>query len=250
MHVVLHKYAALHKSLRTRYRCSGIVQRKKKECMPFWTLLSCSKNECLFGPQALSRVLVPGTVLLLPHTHTHNRERERQRERERERERELYYEFHSLWPCQSCAVFILSAIKRDIGVDWYLFSNLCTRKCIHTKSDQLFILSGMKSILARMNAHYRVPQYPSTQYPIGRCAHLLSVIRYRQSMHPPPPVLYTRVARWRSESTSQFTVVALNKHSSSSPRTCTAGTVAFTPARCSLAEVDTTLLKQYRSQEG
>ena len=32
-------------------------------------------------------------------------------------------------------------------------------------------------------------------------------------------------------------------------RSCTAGTVALTSARCSLAEVDTTLLMQYRSQE-
>ena len=35
MHVVLHKYAALHKSLRTRYRCSGIVQIKKKRMHAF-----------------------------------------------------------------------------------------------------------------------------------------------------------------------------------------------------------------------
>ena len=38
--------------------------------------------------------------------------------------------------------------------------------------------------------------------------------------------------------------------SSYSPRTCTAGTGVLTSARCSLADVDTTLLMQYRSQEG
>ena len=46
---------------------------------------------------------------------------------------------------------------------------------------------------------------------------------------------------------SQGTPAAPNEHSL---RTCTAGTVALTPARCLLAEADTTLLKQYRSNEG
>jgi len=40
---------------------------------------------------------------------------------------------------------------------------------------------------------------------------------------------------------------APNEHSL---RTCTAGTVVLTSARCSLAEVDTAFRKQYRSKEG
>jgi len=45
---------------------------------------------------------------------------------------------------------------------------------------------------------------------------------------------------------------ALRAPNEYSPRTCTAGTVVLTSARCSesLAEADTALLKQYRSKEG
>ena len=51
-------------------------------------------------------------------------------------------------------------------------------------------------------------------------------------------VFYTWVARSRSGSSS-FTALAPEKVYLLSPRTCTAGIVALTPARCLLAEADT-----------
>ena len=57
-----------------------------------------------------------------------------------------------------------------------------------------------------------------------------------QELSTAGPVSYIWVARSRSESTSQFTALTLNKSSSS------AGTVALTPARCLLTEANTTLL--------
>jgi len=47
-----------------------------------------------------------------------------------------------------------------------------------------------------------------------------------------------------SSSQTRESLRAPNKHS---PRTCTAGSVAPSSARCSLVEVDTTLLTQHRS---
>ena len=46
---------------------------------------------------------------------------------------------------------------------------------------------------------------------------------------------------------SRVSLLAPNEHS---PRTCTAGSVAPSSARCALVEDDCTLLPQYRSQEG
>ena len=50
-----------------------------------------------------------------------------------------------------------------------------------------------------------------------------------------------------SSSQTRESLRAPNKHS---PRTCTAGSVAPSSARCALVEDDSALLPQYRSQEG